>query len=714
MLSGGFFGKLSDLFGNNKATQNDTVVTDKNVTTIYVAPNGEDKPLSTYKKGKIGPLRTLGYALKIVKKLQNKERHNKPIVISLDSGIYRLKTALVFNNKLSGTASRPLTIRGAADGSTIIRGSQILTERVSTRKLPSALRRRLSSHQHKNVVAYKIPQKYLKIPSIETHRLHYKNSNPLPFALQDQQGTLRPAQYPNLGDKWLKIRSVKKKDPKTFVSSSPHLRKWAGEPDLWAGGYWKWNWAYETLPISKISTRKRTVTLKQAPHYNMKSANRYFIFHALAELDQAGEWYLDKKRGYLIVWPRKPLEENANLGEQKDNNIELSLANSLISVSNARHIKFEQLVLEYSRHDAVRVVNSSYIDFDHCIIRWVGGKAALFKNSKNSGIKNSTITDVASGGIVLDGGDRKTLTPAKLYASNNRILRYARLGKTYKPAIQLLGVGNSAYGNYIAQSPHFAISFLGNDHLIERNEITNVSNDTSDSSAIYTGRDWSSRGTKIINNYLHDLRPTTAGYETKAIYLDDMASGIEISGNLFFRVEQPIFIGGGRDNTVERNMIIASKPGIYMDARGLTWAKNSIINGNSEIRTHLRAVPYNTSEIWRERYPHLAKILTDDAAAPKYNVLRYNLFVAGSRYLIEPEVNKNEQTIGTDYGPNNVSVRSSYHINDYVETAKRAEDFIPLTHKGFARNLREPLPLGQMDRWELSGWQVNASSDARN
>ncbi len=707
-LSNGLFDKISDIFGNSKdsVTISTHSIDTKNAIVILVETNGQDRALSSYQNKKIGPLKTFGYALQVARTVLDKYNSKKQVVIQLGSGVFRIKTSLVFDKTLSGGASTPLIIRGADDGSTIIRGSYILRDRVSTRKLPFALGRRLSTHQHKNVIAFKIPKNYLKIPAVETHRVHYKAPGPLPFALHDQQGSLRPAQYPNLGKGWLKIQAVKK-DRKTFVSGSSHLKRWSGEPDLWAGGYWKWNWAYETLPVKKINTGNRTLTLAAAPHYEMSSENRYFIFHALAELDEPGEWYLDKKRGYLIVWPREAKSVGADLGSQPTNHIELSLSNSLITVNKAKNIRFEQLVLDYSRHDAIRVTGGQNIVFNKCLIRWIGGRAAVFKNSPNSGISNSTITDIASGGIVLEGGDRPTLTPAKMFAFNNQIMRYARLGRTYKAAIRLKGVGNIASGNYIADAPHFGIYFSGNEHRIERNELTNVSNDTSDSSAIYTGRDWTARGTIIQNNYLHDIQPKEANYEIKGIYLDDMASGITVRGNVMFRVEQPVFIGGGRDNIIEQNMFIASKPGIYMDGRGLTWSKNAIINGNSEIRSHLRAVPY-TSNLWKERYPHLANILKDDAASPKYNVLRHNLFVAGPRYLIEPEVNKILQTIGTDYGPNNVTVRSSYHIKDYVETAKRAEDFTPLTHKGFADNLTKPLPLDKMDRWELSGWHLNS------
>ena len=156
-------------------------------------------------------------------------------------------------------------------------------------------------------------------------------------------------------------------------------------------------------------------------------------------------------------------------------------------------------------------------------------------------------------------------------------------------------------------------------------------------------------------------------------------------------------------------MVIDYKPGIYVDRCGLTWYKKSIINDNSKFENACVLFPIKDKiKLWHKCYLHLATILEDDTAMPKYNILRHNLFAAGTCYLLEPEVNKNLQTIGTDYGPNCIMVRSSYHINDYIETAKRAEDFNPLTHKGFESVLSKLSFLEKMDRWNSSDWSIES------
>ena len=44
-------------------------------------------------------------------------------------------------------------------------------------------------------------------------------------------------------------------------------------------------------------------------------------------------------------------------------------------------------------------------------------------------------------------------------------------------------------------------------------------------------------------------------------------------GNLFERVAESVFIGGGRDNLVEDNKFIDTATAIHLDARGKTWQK---------------------------------------------------------------------------------------------------------------------------------------------
>ena len=191
------------------------------------------------------------------------------------------------------------------------------------------------------------------------------------------------------------------------------------------------------------------------------------------------------------------------------------------------------------------------------------------------GVVGCDIYQTGQGGVHLEGGDRKTLTPAGHYADNNHIHHTARWDPVYQQAITVFGVGNRATHNLIHNVPHVAIGFTGNDQTIEYNEIHSAVFQSNDAGAIYTSppdETWSMRGHKIRYNYLHNIH----GFEGKGclgVYLDDCFSSADISGNVFYDVATAILIGGGRDNLMTNNMFINCGQAFSIDARGLGWAK---------------------------------------------------------------------------------------------------------------------------------------------
>jgi hypothetical protein len=269
------------------------------------------------------------------------------------------------------------------------------------------------------------------------------------------------------------------------------------------------------------------------------------------------------------------------------------------------------------------------------VIRNVGNRAAVISGEDN-GLSDMLIEEIGEGAVVLTGGDRKTLTPARLYVERSTIRRFARVTRTVQPAVLIAGVGNRAVGNQISDAPHIAILFSGNDHLISQNEIFDVCKETGDAGAIYTGRDWTARGTVIERNHIHDIPANVLQGGTIGIYLDDQASGITVRGNLLERVDVAVLIGGGRDNLVEGNKFVATPIAIHLDARGKGWQKTMTDDPNGTLRKLLAEIPYNHAP-YRERYPHLANILDDDLGAPKYNVARQNVFQEHSALQISKD-----------------------------------------------------------------------------
>ena len=201
--------------------------------------------------------------------------------------------------------------------------------------------------------------------------------------------------------------------------------------------------------------------------------------------------------------------------------------------------------------------------------------------------------------------------------------------RTYRPAIFVDGVGNRVAQNYIGDAPHVGILLKGNDHIIEFNEFARICTETADTGALYMGRDFTERGNVIRFNLFRDCGgPGAFSADISAIYLDDCASGTLVYGNIIYKCGRGILLGGGRDNTIDNNLLIECNPAIHIDARGLGWMKNFFDGTEPILFDRLRLVRFDQPPYSR-RYPPLALLLNDDPAVPKGNRIFHNVRAGG-------------------------------------------------------------------------------------
>ena len=643
---------------------------------------------------------SLQQALDKVRDLRRSNPAKRNIHIELAAGEHRFERPVLIEAGHGGNREFPLVIRGPDEaglaGRSRLLGSQRLNPvQAQSGKVRSALDRpEIPEAARPHIKRFALPPQIKPGSSVDTPRPQ-DGVPAVPFEVFDADGPLRPARWPNSGAApWSEIVTIGgTAAAPAFTVAGDRVRVWQSEPDLWAGGYWRYDWRYETQRISHVDGASGALTLAARPFDGVRAGGRVFVYHALAELDQPGEWYRDQRTNELLVWPRA--------ADAIGQHLEISLADSIIQMKEASHVRLRGLSLEMSRGDAIVVKGGSDVVIEDCRIRWTGGRAAAFGEALSSGILRSQILDTGAGGVLLYGGNRQELAPAGLFALDSRFERFARLSLTYAAAVELGGVGHTVSGNFISGADHLGILFQGNDHLIERNELARLMLDSADGGAIYTGRDWTSRGTRIRHNFLHDIRPAP-GFETKGIYLDDMASGIAIEGNVFLRVDQAVFIGGGRDNMVTGNVFAATEPAVHMDSRGLNDHRAQIENPDSEMLTRLKAVPYR-SALWQARYPSLAGILADDPGMAKRNVLTGNIYLSKTTYDLLADVDRSQQILAPNLGLADVApglleragrVQSARELGDVLRGALKNSPLTLLPFESLDRDRR--LPAGKV------------------
>ncbi len=599
------------------------------VATLWVAPHGSDVNPGTEQR----PFAT-------IERARDEIRHRKAnatlpaagVTVELRGGTYELPRPLELTALDSGAENAPIVYRARTGETVKLAGSREVTgwKRVTDR----AVLERLDVAARGQV--WQADLKALGITDLQgiNSAATYQSDPGLEVFFHDRPMTL--ARYPNAG--YMHIAAVldAKGVGKTgevsspegrFICDDPRLARWGHEKGIWLHGFWVWDWADLRIPLGRVDPKAHTLSLGPKPgrSFTMRSGQWFYAENVLPELDSPGEWYLDRDTSILYFWPPEPLSSGK---------VVVSLVRDLVRLNDVSHVIFRGLSIEAGRGSAFVIRGGAKVRVVACTIRNMGNWGVKVYGGTGHAVAGCDVYQNGQGGIHLEAGDRKTLTPAGHCADNNHIHHTARWDPVYQQAITVFGVGNRATHNLIHDVPHVAIGFTGNDQTIEYNEIHTAVFQSNDAGAIYTSppdETWSMRGHKIRYNFLHNIH----GFQGKGclgVYLDDCFSSADISGNIFYDVATAVLIGGGRDNRLTNNLFLHCDRAFSIDARGLGWAK-----GVGDFATkELLSLNYKQPP-WSIKYPELLKILEDEPLAPKGNVVACNISWDGKWGSTEPK-----------------------------------------------------------------------------
>lgn len=665
---------------------------------------------------------------------------NGGITVRIAAGEYPLAKGLKFGPDDSGTPACPITYCGDAAAAVLLTGGvklrsedfMPLTEAEASRLCdPGA-----AAHIRKiDLTAYGITSAAIgAIYSAGSHILSHRYDNgegdgEAELFFGGKRMTL--ARYPNEG--YLRVSKVidegghnePGRNPRggTFVfdgETAAHVRRWSPSDDLWTFGYYRAEWADSSIRIRNIDIPNSALTLEQACIYGIKEGARYHFFNVFEELDMPGEYYLDRKTCMLYFYPP------ADMSSQDA--VLTVTTESLLDIAGADHLTFRELSLAYTRGDGITVSggfdimgtwsnrmrprretgvpDSSHITVDTCRIFAVR-QSAVSAHGTDLTVRGCEVFNIGTGGIYVSGGDRNTLTKSGNVITDNLIHDWSQAVFTYCGAIGLQGCGHLVSHNDMHNCTHFAVLYLGNDHIIEYNHIHHVCLDTDDCGAIYSGRSYSDRGTVIRYNYIHDVgRPLDAlgiGTIAEGIYFDDLMSGQTVIGNILENITGfAIQFGGGRDYVCENNIIINCRIAIQHCARGYHgafcggWYGNLFADPNNREFVRLHMVPY-LDEIWASAYPELARtkftiegVEEDDpdlCVNPSNSIIRRNVSYPGKTFDCAIEIDERARrfsyiedpvrldTLNTDFPG---AAEGDYSMTDSAAILRVLPDFVPI------------------------------------
>ena len=455
-----------------------------------------------------------------------------------------------------------------------------------------------------------------------------------------------PAGAPE-GHLWKRTLYVKPEDART----------WSHPEDVELDIFAQYGWWNFIEPVASLDPQTRMLTLKKDCGYDLHPHNRYHFQNALEELDAPGEWFYDKHTGTLYFWPLE--------GAAGTSDVRIPTLDSFFKVkAGAKKVVIRGLTLTGCHGSAITFERAEDCLVERCVITQVGafgGSGIGVSEGKNVRLSHNEISYTGSNGISLSGGDRKTLTGPGHIAEDNHIHHMGVFNKN-ACGISMYGVDNTAAHNHIHDGPRMGVQMSGNNLIVEYNHLHHLCLETQDGGAIYTGgRDWiSSRGSKWRYNLIHDVigcGQESGGLKhpwfTFGLYPDDNSGGIDIIGNIVYRVAHtPIHMHNSRDCIVENNIFALGGKfqfdlhGWTKDQRFYTSHINEMIKGYESVAgqlawTSMRNMDLHPKDAIREDGTMMSgnsfqhNIMFGDTpgvkygdirnATPKWNTIDYNI-----------------------------------------------------------------------------------------
>lgn len=324
--------------------------------------------------------------------------------------------------------------------------------------------------------------------------------------------------------------------------------QWSKPEQAWLSGTIGPNYEFDYYPVSRFDSEEKRVYLSRGALEKYYTEPYYRFENVPEELDEPGEYYIDRQSGMLYFYPPEDAPKDSVLTITMSTptlDVSGKAPNSMFRIENSKNIVFENLIFKGGRGSAITGKNNSNIQFINCEINSFGENGIRFDASTDIKISDCKIHDVGQDGILfVSCGNYKTLSPSNIVVSNNDIYNFARLERSYKTGIDFgyRCVGATAANNHIHNGPHAGMIFYGVNNDIYGNEFDNLVTEFSNMDALYCNNSnypWE-RGNKIHNNYFHDIGKSSMNgrhqINVRAIRTDNRGCGLNIYENLFYNI----------------------------------------------------------------------------------------------------------------------------------------------------------------------------------
>ncbi|MBN2448760.1 MAG: hypothetical protein JXR77_00140 [Lentisphaeria bacterium] len=573
---------------------------------VHVAPDGDDAQDGSRER----PFRTLARARDAIRVL----KANGPqgaCCVWVHPGLYPVTETLALTAEDSGTAAAPVVYRATEMGKAVLYGGARVsgfvpvTDKDILERLPEESRGKVwqADLRGQGITDYgelRVRGGIGQPPAPPTLEV-FVDGRPMTLARWPNSGFVRIRELIEPG-------SAKEGKPSVFGYLDDRHARWTRANDLWLLGYWHFLWADATIKVRNIDTQARTITTVDPYNYGGRGMNNhqgimYYAFNLLEEIDQPGEWYLDREAGVLYLHPpADPAAMTVEIGMH---------AGPMLTFDGVSHVRVEGLVFDLARSSGIQAADSSHCLIAGCTLKRLAATGIIIHGGKDFGIFGCDLHTLGRRGIEISGGERETLTPAAHFVENCRIHFFGRVDRTYTQAITLGGVGHRLSHNLLYDCPTSVISLGGNDHVIEYNDVHSAVQESDDQGGIDMWGNPTFRGNIFRYNRFRNIGKTGsehAAHGQAAIRFDDTISGQLVYGNILHRGSNGNFgavqMNSGRDNIFDNNLFLDNR-------QAISGGWNPGNQHWTETREGRKAGAY-TNPLYLERYPEIRDMLDSE------------------------------------------------------------------------------------------------------
>ncbi len=664
---------------------------------IYVAPNGNDSNDGS----EASPLATLKGARDKVRSIKASGFPEKGITVYFRGGEYRWSETVEFTDADSGTQSGKIVYASYPGETAVFTGGVRIPGSEFTNVTDENVLARFSNRKAKeNILQLDIKSYLAKLGYTDLQDYYplwydryghsgqrkaddpnkrYDDGHGLIYSIGTQPA-LWLARYPNKVEgfypenphpQYLFTGEVIKEtdatkgdtDVSIFKYSDRRISKYAGYQDIYMRSFPKYLFYLEDMRIGEINSTDQTITTAVVPSDGISSNREFYLYNILDELDQEGEYFVDKASGIFYVYPN---------GDLKNSYLNASCFDGdyMIKTQGTSFVTFSGISFENTTGGGVFINGGEYSRVEYSDFRNIGGialkigepaevtytpffdfkwkdwfegmtepQAALRQykywteeakpvkeRGQNHGVYGSVFKNIGRQAVIFAGGNFYTDEKCNYYVENNDVT-FAAIGV----GVETYGIhADNAHGfkinnNRVAFCPKIAIDGYITQGEICYNDVYDCVSESYDVGLLYFNYCMPTFDLKFENNYLHDVPPefpitspnSPLSQRSGLAFDNDHFNAANIKNNVFENIPRVMFLTD--EEWIENNLFIDCYEPAY--TRNITThnypAKNKdyVFNANEEFHvwywTYLMTLPVfaegetgpKVRAEWKEKWP---------------------------------------------------------------------------------------------------------------